>query len=100
MLLAVLAAVLFAMRLAVADLFLVGLVAAAAWLGGDRMWGDALAGGFAFKSADENVEAIGHRPVLPPPGNQGLNRPLPVSFLTVAKAWRFPYLDFTFCNRA
>jgi 16S rRNA (cytidine1402-2'-O)-methyltransferase len=25
---------------------------------------------------------------------------LPVSFLTVAKAWRFPYIDLTFCNRA
>ncbi len=25
---------------------------------------------------------------------------LPVSFLTVAKAWRFPYIDLTFCNGA
>jgi len=25
---------------------------------------------------------------------------LPVSFLTVAKAWRFPYIDLTFCNEA
>ncbi|WP_189434539.1 hypothetical protein [Mesorhizobium sp. M1E.F.Ca.ET.041.01.1.1] len=98
-LLAVLAAGLFAMRFAAAGGLLFGLVAASPLLGGDRMWGSALAGGFAFKSADENIEAIGHRPVLPPPGNQGLNRPVPVSFLTVAKAWRFPYPDFTFCNR-
>jgi hypothetical protein len=71
-LLAVLAAVLLAMRLAVADRLLVGLVAAGAGLGGDRMWGHALAGGFAFKSADKNVEAIGHRSVLPPPGESGV----------------------------
>ncbi|WP_210234967.1 hypothetical protein, partial [Mesorhizobium sp. M8A.F.Ca.ET.208.01.1.1] len=25
-----------------------------------------------FKSADEDVEAIGHRPVLPPPGESGV----------------------------
>ncbi|WP_434724639.1 hypothetical protein [Mesorhizobium sp. RIZ17] len=71
-LLAVLAAGLLAMRLAVASLLLVGLVAARAGLGGDRMWGHALAGGFAFKSADKNVEAIGHRSVLPPPGESGV----------------------------
>ncbi|CDX60886.1 exported hypothetical protein [Mesorhizobium plurifarium] len=88
-LLAVLAALLLAMRLAVADLLPVGLVAAGAVLVGNRVWRNALAGGLAFKSADEDVEAIGHRAVLPPPGNQGLNRPVPVSFRTVAKAWRF-----------
>ncbi|CDX27576.1 exported hypothetical protein [Mesorhizobium plurifarium] len=71
-LLAVLAALLFAMRLAVADLLPVGLVAAGAVLVGNRVWWDALAGGLAFKSADENIEAIGHRSVLPPPGESGV----------------------------
>jgi len=67
-----LAAMLLAMRLTVADLLLVGLVTTDAGRGGNRMWGDALAGGFAFKSADEDVEATGHRPVLPPPGESGV----------------------------
>ncbi|MBZ9661925.1 hypothetical protein LB523_23025 [Mesorhizobium sp. ESP-6-4] len=71
-LLAVLAAVLLAMRLAVTDRLLVGLVAARAGLGGDGVWRDALAGGLAFKSADKNIEAIGHRSVLPPPGESGV----------------------------
>ncbi|WP_188131454.1 hypothetical protein [Mesorhizobium sp. NFR06] len=71
MLLAVLAAVLLALRLAGTDRLRLGLVAAATLLGGYRIWVNALAGGFAFKSADKNVEAIGHRPVLPPPGESG-----------------------------
>ncbi|CDX41222.1 exported hypothetical protein [Mesorhizobium sp. ORS 3359] len=71
-LLAVLASVLLAMRLIVADGLRIGLVAADAGLGGDRVWRDALAGGLAFKSADEDVEAIGHRSVLPPPGESGV----------------------------